>query len=147
MLRITNKTEAKTMLKHISCDCECKFNSATCFSNQKWNNETCPCECKVIVHARKIIVGILAHVFLKIVSIEKILLMIQKLCVMNVMDIVSTEMTNTIATNVSTNSDGKKVRYKMDCYILHTVLLVITLSMIITIICYHYAKLKNILPC
>ena len=102
---------------------------------------------KVIVHARKIIVGILAHVFLKIVSIEKILLMIQKLCVMNVMDIVSTEMTNTIATNVSTNSDGKKVRYKMDCYILHTVLLVITLSMIITIIYYHYAKLKNILPC
>ena len=102
---------------------------------------------KVIVHARKIIVGILAHVFLKIVSIEKILLMIQKLCVMNVMDIVSTEKTNTIATNVSTNSDGKKVRYKMDCYILHTVLLVITLSMIITIICYHYAKLKNILPC
>ena len=102
---------------------------------------------KVIVHARKIIVGILAHVFLKIVSIEKILLMIQKLCVMNVMDIVSTEMTNTIATNVSTNSDGKKVRYKMDCYILHTVLLVITLSMKITIICYHYAKLKNILPC
>ena len=102
---------------------------------------------KVIVHARKIIVGILAHVFLKIVSIEKILLMIQKLCVMNVMDIVSTEMTNTIATNVSTNSDGKKVRYKMDCYILHTVLLVIMLSMIITIICYHYAKLKNILPC
>ena len=102
---------------------------------------------KVTVHARKIIVGILGHVFLKIVSIEKILLMIQKLCVMNVMDIVSTEMTNTIATNVSTNSDGKKVRYKMDCYILHTVLLVITLSMIITIICYHYAKLKNILPC
>ena len=102
---------------------------------------------KVIVHARKIIVGILAHVFLKIVSIEKILLMIQKLCVMNVMDIVSTKMTNTVTINVSTNSDGKKVRYKMDCYILHTVLLVITLSMIITIICYHYAKLKNILPC
>ena len=102
---------------------------------------------KDIVHARKIIVGILAHVFLKIVSIEKILLMIQKLCVMNVMDIVSTKMTNTVTINVSTNSDGKKVRYKMDCYILHTVLLVITLSMIITIICYHYAKLKNILPC
>ena len=102
---------------------------------------------KVIVHARKIIVGILAHVFLKIVSIEKILLMIQKLCVMNVMDIVSTKMTNTVTINVSTNSDGKKVRYKMDCYILHTVLLVIMLSLIITIICYHHSKLKNILPC
>ena len=102
---------------------------------------------KDIVHARKIIVGILAHVFLKMVSIEKVLLMIQKLCVMNVMDIVSTKMTNTVTINVSTNSDGKKVRYKMDCYILHNVLLVIMLSLIITIICYHHSKLKNILPC
>ena len=35
-------------------------------------------------------------------------------------------MTNTIATStVSINSDGKNLRYKIDCYILHTVLLVI----------------------
>ena len=56
------------------------------------------------------------------------------------MDIVSTDMTNAIRTNMSANSDGKKKRYKMDCYILHTVLLVITLLFIIAIICYHYAK-------
>ena len=31
---IANKNEAKTMTKHISCDCKCKFNSATCNSNQ-----------------------------------------------------------------------------------------------------------------
>ena len=30
---ITNKNEAKTMAKHISYDCKCKFNSATCNSN------------------------------------------------------------------------------------------------------------------
>ena len=42
----TNKNEAKAMKKHISCDCKCKFNSATCNSNQKWNNKTCQCECK-----------------------------------------------------------------------------------------------------
>ena len=42
---ITNKEEAKTMTKHISCDCKCKFISTTCNSNQKWNNETCQCEC------------------------------------------------------------------------------------------------------
>ena len=34
------------MTKHISCDCKCKFNSATCNSNQKWNNKTCQCESK-----------------------------------------------------------------------------------------------------
>ena len=36
---ITNKNEAKTMTKYVSCDC-----SATCNSNQKWNNKTCECE-------------------------------------------------------------------------------------------------------
>ena len=35
---------------------------------------------------------------------------------------------------------NKKVRYKMDCYILQKVLLVIILLFIIAIICYHYAK-------
>ena len=38
---ITKKNEAKKMVKHISCDCKCKFNSLSCSSNQKWNNETC----------------------------------------------------------------------------------------------------------
>ena len=43
---IKNKNEARTMTKHISCDCKCKFNSKACNSNQKWNNKTCHCECK-----------------------------------------------------------------------------------------------------
>ena len=34
------------MAKHISCDCECKFNSTACNSNQKWNNDKCQCEYK-----------------------------------------------------------------------------------------------------
>ena len=56
-----------------------------------------------------------------------------------------------VITNASINSDCKKVRYKMDCYILHTVLLVIILPFIIAIICYHHAthgsRLKNFMPC
>ena len=51
-----------------------------------------------------------------------------------VMDIVSTKMATTIATNVTKNCHSKKVR---DCYILRTVLLVIILLLIITIICYY----------
>ena len=34
----------------------------------------------------------------------------------------------------------KKVRYQIDCYILHTILLAIILLLIIITICYHYAK-------
>ena len=30
---IANKNEAKTMAKHISCDCKCKFNNTSCNSN------------------------------------------------------------------------------------------------------------------
>ena len=43
---VTNKNDAKSMTEHISCDCECKPNSKTCNSNQKWNNKTCQYECK-----------------------------------------------------------------------------------------------------
>ena len=63
------------------------------------------------------------------------------------MDIVSTNLTIIILKNVTstmlTNSGDKKVRYKMDCYTLHTVLLVIILLFIIAITCYHYAKHRN----
>ena len=44
----TNKNEAKAVKKYISYDSKCKFNSAICNSNQKWNNKTCECECKTI---------------------------------------------------------------------------------------------------
>ena len=37
---------AKTLIKHISCDCKCKFDSTTCNSNHKWINDKCQCECK-----------------------------------------------------------------------------------------------------
>ena len=30
-----NENETKTVTKHISCDCKCKFDSATCNSNQE----------------------------------------------------------------------------------------------------------------
>ena len=58
----------------------------------------------------------------------------------SVMDIVSTKMTTTIETNISINFHPKKGRCKIDCYLLHKVLLVIILLLIITVICYHYAK-------
>ena len=38
---LTNKNGAKTMTKHISCDCKYKVNSPTYNSNQKWNDTTC----------------------------------------------------------------------------------------------------------
>ena len=69
---------------------------------------------------------------------------------MNAANSVSTNGFSNVMSTVSTNFH-KKVRYKMDCFILHTVLLVVILVYRIAIIWHHYAKyrskLKNILPC
>ena len=86
ILKRTN--EAKTMINiscglfHKSCDCKCKLNSTTCNSNQKWNNKTRNLSVKIIITTEKIIVGILANVFVKMANIRRMLLIIQQLCVM-----------------------------------------------------------------
>ena len=41
----------------------------TCNSKQKRNNKTCQSQCKFIVSAKNITAGMLAHVFVRIVSI------------------------------------------------------------------------------
>ena len=50
---ITSKNEAKPMTEHISCDFKCNFNSTVSNLNQKWNNNTCQCECKNYRTCRK----------------------------------------------------------------------------------------------
>ena len=57
-----------------------------------------------------------------------------------VMKTASTKKANTVAANMSVNHFDKKIRYKIDCYNLRTVLFAIIFLMITTIICYHYAR-------
>ena len=66
---ITEKNESKTLTKHISCKCKCKFDRRKCNSNQKLNNDKCWCECKTIIYVKKILFWILLHVVVKIVNI------------------------------------------------------------------------------
>ena len=67
--------------------------------------------------------------------------------IIHVTDIVIIKVTNTIAVNVTSRTSihchDKKVRYKIDCYIFHTVLSAIMLLLIITIICYLYPNDKS----
>ena len=39
MIRRIN--ESKSLAKHTSCKCKCKFDGGKCDSNQKWNNKKC----------------------------------------------------------------------------------------------------------
>ena len=100
---------------------------------------------KIIVSAKKIIVGILTTFICENSKyLKRIPATSMADCdeIITVMDTISTKKTNTIATNVTStaliNFNGKKVR---DCYILSTVLLAVILLLII-IICYYYVKQK-----
>ena len=42
----TGINESKTLAKHISCECKCRFDERKCNSDQWWNNDKCWCECK-----------------------------------------------------------------------------------------------------
>ena len=68
---MTGISESRTLTKHISCQCECKFYGRKCSSNQKWNNSKCCCECKNQIEHRvckNVIFGILQHVAAKMVN-------------------------------------------------------------------------------
>ena len=129
------------MTRHISFDCKCKINSTTYNSNQKLNNKTCQCECKNCHKCKK---DYSWNSSTCICENSKYLKSIADTSVtecdevISVMDIVSTKMTDTIATNVSINCDTKKVTYS-----LHTVFLAIILLLIIIFICYHYLKYRS----
>ena len=44
MIAVIN--ESKKLIKHISCECKCKFDGTKYKSNQWWNKDKYRCECK-----------------------------------------------------------------------------------------------------
>ena len=91
------------MTKHISCAFKCKFNSPTCSSNQKLNNNTCQCECKNYNKCKKDYSWNPSTCicenskYLKSIADTPVIECDE---IITVMDIVLTKKTNTRATNV-----------------------------------------------
>ena len=122
------------IIKHASVNV--KIIQKKCKKDYSWNPSTCICENNKYLESNP---------DTSVTKCDKIII---------AMDNVSTKKSNTIATKkintiatdvmstVSINCHGKKVS---DCYILHSVLLVIILLFIITTICCHYAKQKGII--
>ena len=113
------------MTKYISPDCKLKFNSTKCTSKQKWNNKTCQCESKNYRKCKKDYTLNSSTCISKNSKYLKSIadtLVIECDEIITIMDIVSTKITNIIATNAtstaSINCHSKKLR---DSYILHTV--------------------------
>ena len=49
---ITGKNVSKTLAKHISCECKCKFNGRKFNSNQWWYNNKSSYECKNLMYMK-----------------------------------------------------------------------------------------------
>ena len=140
---ITGINQSKVLTKHISYKCECKFDGRKSNSNQNWNNDKCRCECKNPEkhnacrkdYIRNPATCSRENVEYLASTFDDSVFMCDK--IITDADSVSTYVPENVTSTASINSDDKKVRYKMDCYILHTVFLLVILLFIIAIICYH----------
>ena len=47
---ITGINESKTLIKYLSCNCNCKFDGRKCNWKQKWSNDKCQCKCKKTIN-------------------------------------------------------------------------------------------------
>ena len=117
-----------------------KFYGRKCNSNQKWNNDKGRCECKNPKEHN---------------ACEKDYIWNPTKCscknaeyLTSTIDYLAIPCDEIINAADSVSKNGSANFHKMNCYILHKVLLVIILLLIIAVICYHHAKLKRrILSC
>ena len=112
-----------TLVKHISYQCKCKFDSTTCESKQKWNNKACQC---LRINYRSWKKDCNWKPSTCICENGKYLKTIVDAWdeIIYATDSVSTNVTSIVSTNITgttlVNSNDKKVRYKIDCYILRS---------------------------
>ena len=66
---ITGINESKTLTKHISCKCKCKFDGTKCNSNQFGIMINVDVSVTNIIYVKKIMSGILEHVFVRMENI------------------------------------------------------------------------------
>ena len=146
---ITGINELKILTRHISCECKCKFEGTKCNSNQKRNNDRCRCECKnPKEHNAREKDYVWNPATCSCENGERLASAIDDSVItcddiINAADSLSTNVPENVMSTASINFHNKKVQCKMDCHILHRVLLVIKFLFIIAIICYHYATRKS----
>ena len=76
---IEDRNKPKTVTNHKSCECKCRFDTKDVIQINGGIATKCQCECKKIMYVKKIMSGILVHVFVKMKNIQQVLWMIHPL--------------------------------------------------------------------
>ena len=136
------------MVDHILSDFKCKFNSTTCNSNQKWNNDKCQCECKRYYTSKKDYSWNPSKCICEYCSIigDDSVIVCGK--IVNDKDSVSTILTKHMPTNVMStvpiNSYHKKITREKSNFLIHTISLVVICLLLLAVIsiscCYYYKR-------
>ena len=141
----TGISESKTLTKHISCECKCKFDENKCNSDLWWDINKCWCECKNNI-CEKVYVWNPAtcncenRKYLSSIMDDSVI----------ICDEVIEACDEEIKT-IPTNFNEKKVAFKTPNVYILLAFLFITISLLITvsIYCYlikYWAKQKHSLP-
>ena len=135
------------MVDHILSDFKCKFNSTTCNSNQKWNNDKCQCECKRYHPSKKDYGWNPSKCICEYcpsIGDDSVIVCGE---IVSAIDSVSTILTKNMPKNVLStvpiNSYDKKITREKSNFLIHTISLVIIcllLLAVISISCYYYYK-------
>ena len=144
---ITGINELKTLAKHISCECKCKFDGRKCNSNQQWDNDKRWCECKKHHICEKDYIWNPATC-----SCEKWKILRSIIDNSGLMcDEIVEEETKTVTTNSNEKNEIFKTKnfYTLHAFLLITIALLIAVSIYCYLIkyktkhCYHYTSQKS----
>ena len=144
---IANKNEAKTIAKHTYVLLDANSIVPCVIQIKNGIIKHVRVHVKIIVSAKKIIVGILEHAFVRIKYCwyfsDRVGWNYMLWIYINKNDSSNKYYSKYYSNKCNKNFHNIKARCKNDYYILHTVLLVIILLLIITVICYYYAKHRS----
>ena len=136
------------MVNHILSDFKCKFNSTTCNSNQKWNNDKCQCECKRYHPSKKDYAWNPSKCICEYcpsIGDDSVIVCGE---IVSAIDSVSTILTKNMPKNVLStvpiNSYDKKITREKSNFLIHTISLVVICLLLLAVIsiscCYYYKR-------
>ena len=64
--------DSNNLTKHITSECRCDFGGRVCDLRQKIEKDKCQCDSKTIAHTKKIMSGIIVHVYASVIRIMKL---------------------------------------------------------------------------
>ena len=145
---ITGRNKSKMLTRHISCKCKVNLTieNVTWIKSEIMINDGVSAKIQMkIMHVKKLYSEFYYMHLWKFWIFSKYYWLFNDYVakIINAADSVSKNVKTDVTSTVSINIHNKKFRYKLDCYILQMVLVLVTFLFVIAFVCYHYTKHRS----